>query len=80
LQLELSLIKGTGKQGRILKEDVLKYLKSKDVPSFKQQSIIPVKDDTIPLTNIQKVMVKTMTEAMVRNSCIIFFILLFIFL
>lgn len=64
----------TGKKGRILKEDVLKYLSLKSTPQVEPKSTqVDVKvttqsrsDRTELLTPFQKGMVKTMTEALVR--------------
>lgn len=65
-QIRLSDIKGTGKNGRILKEDVLKFIKKE--PQSDEQRL----EDVIkPLTPFQKAMFKTMTASMVLNlNCI----------
>lgn len=62
--MDLSSIQGSGKEGRILKEDVLKYLKIDDKQDQNYKKL-----ETIgriqPIKSFQKVMVKTMTESLV---------------
>lgn len=60
--INLSDIKGTGKDGRIMKEDILNYLSAK---SDKKPEIIvsDKKQNIVPLNSIQKVMFKTMTSS-----------------
>ncbi|KAL8715267.1 MAG: hypothetical protein Q9220_001225 [cf. Caloplaca sp. 1 TL-2023] len=75
LKLDISQIAGTGKDGRILKEDVQKHAALSHVPtsassSTKQQemessSTHPQQNETpIPLTPIQTQMFKTMTRSL----------------
>ncbi|RZC39931.1 lipoamide acyltransferase component of branched-chain alpha-keto acid dehydrogenase complex, mitochondrial [Asbolus verrucosus] len=65
-KLNLSKIKGTGKDGRILKEDILKYLNIESDEA--QMQIKPSKptfgDKTEPIKGFQKAMVKTMTASL----------------
>lgn len=66
-------INGTGKEGRVLKEDVLRYLETKDSP-FDQSVAAPEISSTAPntqqtestvrLTPIQSAMFKTMTKSL----------------
>ncbi|XP_076260983.1 dihydrolipoamide branched chain transacylase E2 [Rhynchophorus ferrugineus] len=62
-KIDLTKVKGTGKDGRIIKEDVLKYLevpKSKELENASVQTI----DNVVPLKGFTKAMFKTMTEAL----------------
>ena len=56
-QLDLATIKGTGKQGRVLKEDVLDFLAA-DKPAAAE----PV-DRTEPIEGVRKIMAERMSEA-----------------
>jgi len=66
-------INGTGKEGRVLKEDVLRYLETKDSP-FDQSVAAPgtssmasntqQTESTVRLTPIQSAMFKTMTKSL----------------
>lgn len=62
-KLDLSKVKGTGKGGRILKEDVLRFMEQStetvSPPSLKT-------DKTESLSPFQRAMVKTMTESLVK--------------
>ncbi|KAF9905415.1 hypothetical protein BX616_001023 [Lobosporangium transversale] len=76
--IDISLIKGTGKSGRVMKEDVLAYLangqQSAAAPKTSSASIAtvsPVKahrpvgeDEIAPLSKIQKAMFKQMTKSL----------------
>ncbi|KAK9509864.1 hypothetical protein O3M35_004764 [Rhynocoris fuscipes] len=63
--VSLENIPGTGKDGRIMKEDILNFLnkitKPKEIQLDDQNS--NNEDKIIPITGIRKVMVKTMTES-----------------
>ncbi|CAL8089619.1 unnamed protein product [Calicophoron daubneyi] len=74
-KVNLADVRGTGRDGRILKEDILNYLNSK-VPVMeaeaargvaaaepRQKVLVVGEDKTVPLNWIQKVMCKTMTKS-----------------
>ncbi|XP_045493614.1 lipoamide acyltransferase component of branched-chain alpha-keto acid dehydrogenase complex, mitochondrial [Colias croceus] len=78
-QVDLSAVTATGRNGRLLKEDLLSYLnissdKSNDVPeTFKSDSSFStesnksmeiLEDKVVPVSGFTKAMVKSMTEAM----------------
>lgn len=65
-KIDLSQIEGTGKNGRILKEDVLNYLNT--IPSSIETSSSKVPAERIkiePIKGFTKAMFNTMTEALV---------------
>jgi len=68
LNLNIEDIPGTGKDGRVLKEDVQKYAstKSDSVPAAPSPAPVePLREDrTIPLTGVQNQMFKAMTRSL----------------
>lgn len=63
MQIKLTDIKGTGKDGRILKEDILKYIDKKSQPiSSNIEDEITIE----PVRGYTRAMIKTMTEAVVN--------------
>lgn len=71
LQVDLTKVKGSGKEGRILKEDVLKYLNLLDGEEGKKVEIRTISKEQLVgdkierLTAFQKAMTRTMTSALV---------------
>lgn len=68
-QIDLTNVKGTGKHGRIIKDDILKYMQSPQ-GDFKKTNPTNVsfrQDDVRiePIKGFTKAMLKTMTEALV---------------
>ena len=61
-ELDLSMISGTGKNGRVLKEDVHLYLKTLEQASA-QQITTPNKDRTEAIVGVRKIMAKHMSES-----------------
>ena len=61
-ELDLSMISGTGKNGRVLKEDVHLYLKTLEQASA-QQITAPNKDRTEAIVGVQKIMAQHMSES-----------------
>lgn len=65
----MSKITGTGKRGRILKEDVLKYLEltNTHTPIIPDVSLNVADVDKIePFKGFQRAMFRTMTDSLVR--------------
>ncbi|KAJ1525856.1 hypothetical protein ONE63_009050 [Megalurothrips usitatus] len=76
-KVEISKVKGSGKSGRVMKEDILAYIAGKQVssssppssqaqPSTSQRAPVPAfmgADRTVPISGYMKTMVKTMTAA-----------------
>ncbi|XP_071449240.1 lipoamide acyltransferase component of branched-chain alpha-keto acid dehydrogenase complex, mitochondrial [Hetaerina americana] len=77
-KLQLSTIPGTGKDGRILKEDIIAFLNEQSFPLKKTEIPVPqvpyvmppsvtgdiVSDKTVPISGFTKVMTKTMNAAL----------------
>jgi Pyruvate/2-oxoglutarate dehydrogenase complex, dihydrolipoamide acyltransferase (E2) component, and related enzymes len=69
-QITLSSINGSGKGGRVLKEDVLEYLKKMSVPDTTAASgakSMTTSDYTESIQGFRKAMVKSMTYSWVRS-------------
>ena len=64
LDLDLSQVQGSGKEGRILKEDLLPYQEGKEAPNQSQQPIASsAKDRSEPIKGIKAAMARQMQEA-----------------
>ena len=70
LKVDLADVPGTGKEGRVLKEDVHKFARGRDQPDTRPESSAPPTDQvlqtesSISLTPIQAQMFKTMTQSL----------------
>ncbi|KAK3077194.1 hypothetical protein LTS18_010961, partial [Coniosporium uncinatum] len=70
LEVDIADICGTGKDGRVLKEDVQKYSASQQEDISKATPAAPpspsqqTEDETIPLTGVRKAMFQTMTRSL----------------
>ncbi|KKF92497.1 Lipoamide acyltransferase [Ceratocystis platani] len=68
--IDITQIRGTGKDGRVLKEDVHSYLKTRDTPAPQSQALdTPAPngqqiESAVPLTGTQAQMFKTMTRSL----------------
>jgi 2-oxoisovalerate dehydrogenase E2 component (dihydrolipoyl transacylase) len=62
--LDLGFINGSGKQGRVLKEDVLNYLSGDQPPNKTAILSNPVADRVEPIKGVRKIMAERMTESM----------------
>jgi len=74
-QITLSSIHGSGKGGRVLKEDVLEYLKKISGPDTRTTvpgaRSVTTSDYTEPIQGFRKAMVKSMTDSWVRSLSIL---------
>lgn len=63
--IDISTIKGTGPEGRIVKEDILRAVEeSKAVPELAiKEEVIPVGEKIIPLTSTRKTIARRMVES-----------------
>lgn len=63
--VDLAAVIGTGPKGRILKEDMLKFIQNKQNPpsSSPTPTITTAQDTKVPIRGIQRMMVKSMTAA-----------------
>ncbi|XXG94648.1 Mitochondrial ATPase complex subunit atp10 [Hypoxylon texense] len=75
LNVDIMEIEGTGKDGRVLKEDIYKFVERRDSPSQSAQPTSPFSattpsdtekqvETTVQLTNTQQQMFKTMTRSL----------------
>lgn len=65
--INLTLVSGTGKESRIMKEDILDYLKTADVTSSNvasHSSLPEMTSDLIELRGFQRIMFKSMTDTL----------------
>ncbi|CAG8489559.1 9976_t:CDS:2 [Diversispora eburnea] len=64
--IDIKSIKGTGKDGRVTKEDVLNHVADLKIADIQKPYVsqYPVEDKIVPLTNIQKSMFKIMTKSL----------------
>lgn len=68
-KIDLSRIEGTGKNGRILKDDILKYLNTTPSSIGTPSSKVPAESFNIePIKGFTKAMFNTMTEALVIRT------------
>lgn len=62
-QININDVHGSGKKGRVMKEDILAHMAKPQEP--KQDLPVPSQESSVkPLTTVQKVMTKTMTESL----------------
>lgn len=63
-KVDIANIKGTGKDGRVLKEDVHRHVAQREEPSAPSPVTKAADDRRLPLTPIQNQMFKTMTRSL----------------
>ena len=71
-QIDITVVRGSGRDGRVLKEDILKYieqLKTKKVeetkdPPFRPFPSVSLEDKVYPILGLRKAMVKSMDESL----------------
>lgn len=66
MQIKITDVKGTGKQGRVLKEDILAFVDAKNGPS--KAAYVALQDRVEPIKGVMKGMLKTMTAALVHST------------
>lgn len=64
LNVKLGDVKGSGKDGRVLREDVQRHMKQHDDLSSKGASATATRDQEVQLTPVQHQMFKTMTRSL----------------
>ncbi|CAG8460264.1 5161_t:CDS:2 [Ambispora gerdemannii] len=62
--IDISKIQGTGKSGRVSKEDVLNYVTKGNPPFVSNTTTTAAKDEIVKLSSLQKSMFKTMTRSL----------------
>lgn len=62
--IDIGSIKGTGKDGRILKEDIFQHMEAEGL-TYKENKKLPLEanDKIMPITGYKRTMVKTMTKS-----------------
>lgn len=69
IQVDINLVQGTGKGGRVLKEDIILYLEKFKLPKSTAPKLpFESKDVVQEITGFKKAMVKTMTLAWVSQT------------
>ncbi|KAF5307851.1 hypothetical protein FQR65_LT06583 [Abscondita terminalis] len=63
-KINLDNVQGTGKSGRILKEDILNYLESNNQDKVTKSNVSPGEDQVVAIKGFTKAMIKTMTESL----------------
>jgi len=77
-QIDISSVKGSGKSGRVMKEDIMAYVSGKQTSTVSStagaelNNVAPKVaftgiDRTVPISGFTKAMVRTMTAANVSN-------------